>query len=404
MRLAVLVLAVIALAAPLSATGEHASPVKTAGTVLAIESSRGQDFLVRVDANSLRPVAKRLALGGRAQAWSFSPDRRRLAIGVDKAYGFRIIDVRRLKSIGRVQTWSRPGWGISTLAWLAPRRVIGFEAAGLFVVDPVARKHFRAPEVTGEIQTVKRCGKFVVALVAPLQEIGSARLAVLDAAGSVRTVQLDGIHAGERPEQEMVPPEHRDPGLAFDPSGRIFVVGRADEPIAEVALETLAVNYHRSEHKRSFLTRLRDWLEPAAAAKLPLTGSFRAALWLGQGRIAVWGYDSVPAGPERVETTRTGLSIVDTNDWTVRTVDSQAWYVALGGRTLLATDYGRELTGYAPDGKRRYRVSFKGNVGDVVTFGSKALVALYRARVWVVIDAATGRVLGTRRTMLRLLN
>jgi hypothetical protein len=403
-RLAVFVLAAIALAAPLSAPGEHASPVKTAGTVLAIENTRGQDFLVRVEPNSLRPVAKRLALGGRAHAWSFSPDGRRLAIGVDKAYGFRIIDVRRLKSIGRAQTWSRPGWGISTLAWLAPRRIIGFEAAGLFVVDPVTRKHLRAPEVTGEIQAVKRCGKFVVALVAPLQEIGPARLAVLDAAGGVRTVQLDGIQTGERPEQEKVPPESRLPGLAFDSSVRVFVVGRADEPIAEVALETLAVNYHRPEHKRSLLAKLHNWLEPAAEAKLPLTGSVRAALWLGQGRIAVWGYDSVPAGAERVETTRTGLSIVDTNDWTVRTVDPLAWHVALGGGTLLATDYGTELSGYSPDGKRRYQVTFKGNVGDVVTFGSKALVALYRTRVWVVIDAATGRVLGSRRTMLRLLN
>jgi hypothetical protein len=243
-----------------------------------------------------------------------------------------------------------------------------------------------------------------VLVVAPVQDIGAARLAVIDGAGSVRTVQLDGIRTGERPEQELVPPEHRLPGLAFDPAGRVFVVGSAEEPIAEVALDTLAVTYHRPEHKRSFLTRFRDWLEPAAAAKVPLTGSVRTALWLGQDRIAAWGYDSVPAGPERVETTRTGLSIVDTNDWTVRTVDPHAWHVALGAQTLLATDYGTELTGYAPDGKRRYQVSFKGKVGEVVAFGSRAFVALYRARVWLVIDAATGRFLGTRRTMLRLLH
>jgi hypothetical protein len=217
-------------------------------------------------------------------------------------------------------------------------------------------------------------------------------------------VQLDRIQTGFRPEQEMIPPEARWPGLAFDPAGRVFLVGTGDEPVAEVALETLDVTYHRPERKRSFLTRFRAWLEPAAAAKLPITGSSRAALWLGQGRVAVWGDDSAPAGPERVERTPAGLSIVDTNDWTIRTVDPGAWYAAFGGGTLLATDFGSELTGYATDGKRRYQLSFKGNVAEVATFGSRAFVALGRAPDRVVIDAGTGRVLGTRRTIPRLLH
>jgi hypothetical protein len=105
-RHAVLVLAVVALAAPLSATGEQTAPAKTAGTVLAIQSSREQDYLVRVDANSLRPVSKRLPLRGHAYAWSFSPDGRRLALGVDQAHGVRIVDLRGMKRVATIQTWS----------------------------------------------------------------------------------------------------------------------------------------------------------------------------------------------------------------------------------------------------------------------------------------------------------
>src|SRR5215211_5861780 len=162
MRLAVLAFFVLALAAPVAATGDLASGDKVAGTVLAIESSRGQDYLVRVDRESLRPVSKRVAVGGHAYAWSFSPDGRRLALGVDCVKGVRIFDVRRLKRLGQLRTWSG---GISTIAWLGPRRLLGWEPAGLFMLDPIARRRLASPQASGDVVSALRAGSRLALLM-----------------------------------------------------------------------------------------------------------------------------------------------------------------------------------------------------------------------------------------------
>jgi hypothetical protein len=395
-RPAVLVLALVALAAPLSATGEHASAEKTPRTVLAIESSRGGDFLVRVDANSLRPVSKRLALGGHAYAWSLSPDGRRLALGVDRARGVRIIDLRRMKRIGRIETWSG---GIAALAWVAPRRLLGWEPAGVFLLDPVARRRLPSPQSPGDVLTSQRAGNRLVLLAATPMEVGAARLAVLGGDGAVRTARLDRIRASG-----LIGNEFHRPALVLDPAGRAYVVGAGTaEPVAEVELDSLKVTYHELRRERSLLTRFRNWLEPAAQAKEPLPGSFRTGAWLGDGKIAVWGYDSVPAGPDRVETTPAGLSVIDTTDWTTRMIDGDAWHAAYAGGTLLASYRGGGLSGFTTDGERRYRLFDRQGLGVVATFGTRAFVAFDRKPVHV-LDAGTGRVLGTRRGIPRLLH
>jgi hypothetical protein len=400
-RLAVLVLAVVALAVPLSAPGEHASPEKTTGTVLAIESSRGGDFLVRVDANSLRPVSKRLALGGHAYAWSLSPDGRRLALGVDRAHGVRIVDLRRMKRIGRIQTWSG---GIAALAWLAPRRLVGWEPAGLFLLDPMARRRLPSPQTPGDVLISQRAGSRLVLLAATPMQVGAAQLAIVGADGAVRTVRLDRIRAGTGPTTDSSRDEGYRPALVLDPAGQAYVVGAGkNEPVAEVELESLSVTYHELKRERSLITRLRNWLEPAAEAKVPLVGSWRSGLWLGEGKIAISGYDSVPAGPQSVETRPAGLSVIDTNDWTTRMIDADASHAAFAGGTLLATYEGRGLSGFNPDGERRYRL-FEGQaLGVVATFGTRAFVAFDRKPVHV-LDATTGRVMGTRRGVPRLLH
>ena len=398
MRRAVVLLAVVALVAPMAATGDRAWSWKPPTKVLGIERSKRIDYLVRLDARSLEQSSRRLGLGGLTGAWSFSPDGRRLAIGVDRVHGFRIVDVRRLRNVARVQTWSA---AISTLAWLAPRRIIGVEPAGLFIVDPLTRKHLRPPEVTGSIQTVERVGNRLVFVLAPDREIGSASLAVIDAQGALRTVQLDGIRAGVRPEIETRPAEIRRPGLACDPSGRAFVVGT--ESTAEVDLETLAVRYHEPRQSRSFLSRFRNWLEPQAKAKLPLTGSSRTALWLGDGRIAVWGHDSTLATPNRVDTQPAGLSVVDTNDWTTLMVDAQAWQGAFTGGTLLAAQKANGLTAYTTSGTKIYEAFAGQDVGIAATFGSRAFIARNRGPIRV-IDVRSGRVIGGRRDVPRLLH
>jgi hypothetical protein len=398
-RHVLLVLTLVALAAPLAATGEEAVPVKTAGTVLAIDTVRGKDFLVRVDRQSLRPVSKRLALGGHAYAWSLSPDARRLAVGVDGAYGVRIVDLRRMKRIRTIPTWSSQ---ITTLAWVAPRRILGWEPAGLFLLDPLLRTPLPSPKSTGDVLRARRAGNRLVLLAAPAQEVGGARLAVVSADGEIRSVQLDRIKAGTRYEWDTMAGESHVPALVLGTAGRAFVVGDAGEPVAEVDLERLEFTYHEPRQERSLLTRVWNWLEPDAYAKMPLSGGFRNGLWLGDGSIAVWGEDTVRVGADRAETTLSGLRVIDTNTWTIRTIDANARHAAYAGGTLLASYRGDGLTGFDPSGTRRYHLFDGQALWMAATFESRAFVA-FDHKPMHVLDATTGRVLGTRRSYPRLL-
>jgi len=399
MRLAVLAFAAVALAAPVTATGDLAAREKPAGTVLAIESSRGQDYLVRVDRESLRAVSKRVAVGGHAYAWSLSPDGRRLALAVDRANGVRVFDARRLKRLGQVRTWSG---GISAIAWLSPRRLVGWEPAGLFMLDPIGRKRLASPRASGEVVSAQRAGNQLVLLMAPIQQIGPAQLAVVGADGVVRTVSLDRIRAGMRPEDNGMGESYR-PAVVYDQVGRVFVLGAGGDAVAEVDLARLAVTYHEPHRAQSLLARFGKWFEPAASAKLPLTGSFRDGLWLGDGKVAVFGHESIPVGTDRVETKQIGLSVIDTSDWTTRTLDENAWGARFAGSTLLAWYQKGGLNGYSVDGAERYHLFGADALGVVATYGSRAFVA-FDHKPLHVIDASTGRVLGTRRALPRLLD
>lgn len=85
---AVVLLGLVALAVPVAAAGDRASPAKTPGTVLALEHGKRGDTLVRLDRRTLAPTSSRLKLGGRTNfGWAFSPDGRRLAIGVLPIHG-----------------------------------------------------------------------------------------------------------------------------------------------------------------------------------------------------------------------------------------------------------------------------------------------------------------------------
>jgi hypothetical protein len=398
-RPALLVLALVALAAPVAATGEQAAPAKVKGTVLATEWSRKQDFLVRVDADSLRPVSKRIPLGGHVYSWSFSPDGRRLAIGFTQTHIVRIVDVRRMKPIGRIPTWS--GW-VRSLAWVSPRRLLGEEPAGLFLLDPVARKRLASPNTPGTVLAAQRAGNRLVLLAAPPFGPEVAELAVVGGDGAVRTVRLDRIRATGSISDELR--EFYRPALVLDPAGRAYVVGAGSgEPVAEVELDSLSVTYHEPRRERSLLTRFRNWLEPMAEAKEPLAGSFRTGAWLGEGKIAVWGTDSARVAPDRVETAPAGLSVIDTKDWTTRMIDADAWHAAFAGGTLLAAYEQGGLTGFTTEGDRRYHLFDQDRSAVEATFGSRAFVVLDRKPVHV-IDANTGRVLGTRRRTPRLLH
>ena len=355
MRHAVVLLGLVALAAPVAAAGDRATPARTSGTVLAIQREKRGDVLVRLDRRTFAPTSSRLRLGGRANlAWAFSPDGRRLAVGVIHAHGLRIVDLRRMKIVGRVWT---PNIYVYGLSWLAPRGIVGdAQDIGLFSVDPVSGKELPPPRIAGNIQAIRHVGsRLLVVSGWPKWTIGFARLTVVEPKGRVRTVLLRRIKAGTRSGGH---PKNIETGLALDPSGRAFVVGGRDEPVAEVNLKTLAVTYH-------------ELPKEATSA----VGRSRRAVWIGNGRIVVSGTDVVRAGPpESHDYLPVGLSIVDLRQRTIETVDAEARGVAFTAGTLLASGIRTGLRAYSPAGKLRYQLFAGENVFTVATFDSRAWV------------------------------
>jgi len=411
MRLAAVAAAAVVLALPTAATGERASfatgPKGPPRTVVALKSGRGHDTLVRLHGRTLRPLgARRVALDGHAGMWVYSPDRRVLAVGVGEALGLNLVDTRKMRRLGRVILANGQ---VSVLTWPRRNRIVGVEdVAGLFVVDPLRRRMIRSERLGGSVYGAARAGLSLVLLLAPEQGIGTARLVVVDSDGNRRAVELDRIAAGSNVPHEEVEPgfvgEAHRPGLAVDGElGRAFVVGGREGLIAEVDLGSLTVAYRTPSPARSRLGRVHDWLEPAAQAKVPVGGTFRKAMWLGDGRLAVSGADTTVAGSGVDTTAPAGLSFVDTRDWSRRVVDERATRFVYTDGMLLTTGDRAGLTGYTAEGVRRFEVFPDDTVSIWDVFVDRAFVARDRRGLHVV-NAFTGRVLGKRKAVPRLLH
>jgi hypothetical protein len=326
--------------------------------------------LVRLDPRTLRPLpGPRVRLRYGISGYGWSPDRSLLALGDVDDDALHLVDPVRLRRLATIR------FGIvaeapQSFAWLGPRRlavVAGSSEDGstLIMVDPVARRVLsrRRLEPAG-ISAVGAVDRLVL-LRAPLERIGPVGLLVVEGSGRIRTVDISGIHAGFRP-----PPDWDQPGaygvgrgaaLAVDPQGgRAFVVA-ADAPVAEVDLASLRVTYRRLRQPASLLRRLAHWLVPPAEAKLN-AGNWRSACWLGDGSLAVWGEETSIVGDtpaeQRVDRRLSGLKLIDTRSWTVRTLDAAADMASWQAGRLLAyggawdhevrREHGVGLTLYGP--------------------------------------------------------
>lgn len=371
--------------------------------------------LVRLDPGSLQPLpGKGLDVGSGGCAprtggtqcwsippWSFSPDGALLAVARNDAYGsrsLRLVDVERLRATADIQL---PAGAVGGLAWLARGRVLALqeeccsERQRLLAVDIARRRVVVRRSIGGSVLHVGRTARKLVVLVAPAGTIGRARLVVADSRGVLRSVRLERVRAGVEllPSAQRV--EHRVPGLAVDPaSGRAFVVDA--DLVAEVDLQSLAVSYH---------ALARSTLAPAARAKLS-SGLTRSAAWLGGGFLAVSGADE--ASP--VSLRPAGLLLVDTRDWTVRTVDRGATGFLVAGDLLLATGSSWDsatgeraaigLAAYGVDGGKRFQL-FEDEIAWVVqVYANLAVVGITgpdgRQEPLQVVDLGAGRVVGAR--------
>jgi hypothetical protein len=153
-----------------------------------------------------------------------------------------------------------------------------------------------------------------------------------------------------------------------------------------------------------------------------VSGPTRSARWLGDGRLAVTGADDeliTDRGNREQRSRPAGLRIVDTRDWTYRTIDPHAIAVHVAGRLLLATGQSAYLapddektggmTAYTLDGQRRWSL-FPGRDAWVEQVaGRRAFVLAGVGTVGTapkprVVDLRTGRVSADRPdTLPRLL-
>ena len=175
------------------------------------------------------------------------------------------------------------------------------------------------------------------------------------------------------------------PGLAVG-AGRAFIVS-AGTTVAEVSLDNLGVTYHSASHPVSLLGRFRSWLEPAADAKL-IEGPQRKAIWLGEGLVAVTGFDYSGSTGQPA-----GLSLLDTDDWSLREIDEEAGDAVRVGDTLVAFGADRGLVGYDLIGREVFHVLDDREV-DLVETARGLLYVLGRGERRVVVDAATGHIVG----------
>jgi hypothetical protein len=377
--------------------------------------------LVRIDPQSLQPLPGRgirvgsggcaPRLGGTAcwtlPPWTISPDGQRLAIARNATSSLQLVDVDRMRVTATVRL---NGGAIGALAWLVPGRVVAVqelsgERQRLLTIDLVKQRVTARRALGGSVQQLARTTEELVLLLAPPETIGPARIAIADRGGAVRVVRLDRILAGSKllgtgSEHEV---ESQLPGLAVDPhSRRAFVVDQ--HAAAEIDLESGTVSYHTLVRRASLLSRLWNWLLPAAAAK-QASGYGREARWLDGNLLAMSGSDT-----EQGQMQPAGLLVVDTRDWSVRSIDPGATGFHVAGDVLLAVGgswdaaterpTGIGLAAYDFDGRKQFHL-FDGQLAWLAQlYGGRAYVGISGQETLRIVELATGTVLATRQQPL----
>jgi hypothetical protein len=366
--------------------------------------------LTQLEPLSLEPVGHRIRLrpgGGSASA--VSPNGRLLALGTG-APGIQVIGLRRKREVAFVRLGGT-GW-VTHVFWergLVFAVVEEDRSASLVLVDPVSwdvvrRNPLGGMVVGADVGSEEGAGQ-VVLLTAPRRHVGPVTITVAGgkggdsvvvpeiSGGSESSNTEDGYHA-----RQVIP------GLAIDRAGKRALIVPAGRTVAEVSLDDLAIRYHTLSKPVSLLGRLRNWLEPAAEAKL-IEGPQRKAAWLGNGLVAVTGADYSTVknsdGQPDVHVQAAGLSLLDTNDWTIRKADEETSDFSLFDSSLLAfgdTSWGDSsrkgigLRGYDLGGRELFHTLVGRKVAWIEASGDLAYVFVDDRRR-IVVDAASGRIL-----------
>jgi len=407
-------IAVLAAVAALSALGltrsaGHAQPraaTKGVPPLVGIVSGPKQQWLVRADTKSLKPVARagrtsKLALDGHTFGWSFSPTGDQLVLGRDRIPELRFLDVRRFRRLGKdlgVGDWDAT---VAATAWFDSQTLVAVVAGvdccpavrstTVLWIDPLNREIVRRQPLDEALVRVAKGWGGIALLLAPPVGIGPSRLAVVDRSG-VRVVPL-GISSGTEYSGDESDPRARTnhPALAVDSNRQVAYVVAADGEVAEVNLATLTITTRRP---------VATGRQLSAPAKF-LEGSVRHAVVLPGGVIAATGTDYTmgkdASGRPSVLATPSGLHLVNPYSWTVRAVDAGATSLrVMAGGELVASGPRSGVAAFGFDGVLRFR-AFPGKYAWIVeAFDKRAYVRVGNSRRVKVIDVMRG-VVGERK-------
>jgi hypothetical protein len=375
MKLAAAVVVVAALVLPAAQAAEQKTVTPP---VLGFDQTKtGVYRLAWFDPTTLTTLRGRKARIGRyTGSWSFSPDRSVLAVAAGQTSGtlgpllkLRFVNARGMRVLGELSLGVRD---FDTVTWLRPDRLLAVVRAdaSVAVVDPSRRALVQSVPLVRPPANVARLSDGLALLLGSQDSFAPAVVAVVDAAGALRTVTLDRISIGSVVnDQGRI--DVRTPGFAVDTArNRAFVVG-TDFTVAEVDLDTLHVVYHGGSTR--------------SLAKY-VYGPVRDAVWLGKGLLAVSGtnYSGDETKGEPV-----GLRLIDTRDWSTRLVDpsvGNVWRVA-GSAIFFASGAGpsTHYDAYNMDGTLRYQLDLAD--GE-----------------WLSVEGPFGYVCGGKDRVLRMLD
>lgn len=372
---------------------------------LALVYRLNSDYLVRVDPLTLRPRGRGLRLHRCSYVAAFAPSRALLAFGGPDGR-LCVVGTRNLRLRHVIETGA--GGDVAALKWVGSRilALVQHEHDNTLVaIDPASRQVVTRQEVEGSLQQAAETSSGLLLLFGPAETIGASRLLLFKPDGSLQVATLDRIPSGlEFSSGEEGLARYARPALAVDQSGnRAFVVG-AGTPVAEVDLTTFSITYHDLSTPVSLLGRVHGWLEPAAEAKA-VDGATREGTWLGNGMLAVWGWNDHTSGEGdhlRFWNEPGGLDLIDTHDWSRRVLDEGATSITVANGSLLAFSWrwdstlahppGTGLTAYGSDGGRRFHMFGSRAILSVQALGNRAFIRGTRSR-YSVVDLTSGRVL-----------
>jgi hypothetical protein len=407
---AALALSAAALFVGLAGVG-GAAPTKSSTPMLGLFVT-GQESWTLAPVNALtlkQRKGRSLRVGTRTIAWSFSPERSKLVLADYASAGSLLfVDTHAMRSLGildlggfaQVQATFWPDESrLYVLVTRLTRREDGnFDRApsSIIAVDPTARKVVGERSLDGWAYNGGHGAGVLAFLLGPEDGVGPARLAVVGADGSVRTVGLDGVQVGSDsydPSNPTAVGRFEVPGVAVAPDGsRAFVVSPGQ--IAAVDLRSLDVSYHRLG---STSRRLQKGAQE---------GKLRLALLAGD-RLLVTGNDDTTSvgadGTPRVEPHPIGLQLVDTRDWSTKTIDQTTSYAVVTSNAIFATSLawdpkrqralGGGATIYDLSGARRAHI-FRGQEVYALAVGRRAFVPRDGQR-YTIVSTTTGRIVRT---------